>query len=283
MSQRGTRFIEATGHSQNPTTWWAHTRKIVAITIALTLGTTITLIAQEVKAKTITLRIDGAAKTVDTTVGTVKALLDQQGIQFVQHDCSEPAGDTLLRDGMEITVHRVRMEVVTERVPVASPVITRWNRRMINKPVVLKEGRPGVAEQKRVMWKKNGQVTVQWVQGKRVVTKPTPTTVMRGNLPSRSGSSVLYMVSTAYDPGPGSCGRYATGYTAVGMRAAKGIAAVDPRVIPLGTKLYIEGYGYAVAADTGGAIKGRRIDVCFPSRSECFRWGRRTVRVVVCE
>ena len=75
--------------------------------------------------------------------------------------------------------------------------------------------------------------------------------------------------------------------TATGIRPYKGIVAVDPRVIPLGTKLYIETadgsyvYGTAVAADTGSAIKGNKIDLFLESESACNRFGRRTVNVYV--
>ena len=92
---------------------------------------------------------------------------------------------------------------------------------------------------------------------------------------------MLIMVATAYDPGPRSCGRYASGWTAIGMRAGKGVVAVDPSVIPLGTRLYIEGYGPAVAGDVGRAIKGRRIDLGYGTYREAIAWGRRTVRVYV--
>jgi 3D (Asp-Asp-Asp) domain-containing protein len=69
--------------------------------------------------------------------------------------------------------------------------------------------------------------------------------------------------------------------TASGMKSGHGVVAVDPKVIPLGSKLYVEGYGYAIAGDTGGAIKGNRIDVFFYSSDEMARWGRRSVRVFV--
>lgn len=89
---------------------------------------------------------------------------------------------------------------------------------------------------------------------------------------------VLTMQATAYDPSAG-LGSRATFRTKNGMRAGYGKVAVDPRVIPLGTMLYVEGYGICIAADTGGAIKGNRIDLCFPTKSECIRFGRRNVRV----
>ncbi len=85
------------------------------------------------------------------------------------------------------------------------------------------------------------------------------------------------MVATAYYSGGSPlCGN---GITAIGLRVRKGIVAVDPSVIPLGTRLYIPGYGEALAADTGGAIKGNRIDLAFESLNECYRFGRRRIRV----
>lgn len=93
------------------------------------------------------------------------------------------------------------------------------------------------------------------------------------------GYPSMNMEATAYDPGPISCGPNANGYTATGMKAGYGVVAVDPRVIPLGTKVYVEGYGYAIAADIGGAIKGNRIDLCYNTYQEAIRFGRRMVRV----
>ena len=52
-------------------------------------------------------------------------------------------------------------------------------------------------------------------------------------------------------------------------------------MIPLGSKVYVEGYGYAVAADTGGAIKGNKIDVFFPSNSDAYRWGVKKVKIKI--
>ena len=75
-----------------------------------------------------------------------------------------------------------------------------------------------------------------------------------------------------------------TGYrTATGTWPSRGTVAVDPRVIPLGTELHIEGYGAAVAADTGGAIQGQRVDLYMDTEHECLQWGRRQVEVRVVE
>lgn len=101
-----------------------------------------------------------------------------------------------------------------------------------------------------------------------------------GTTTSRSSytrESVGVFVATAYAPTEGS----KTGKTATGRSARYGIIAVDPRVIPLGSTCFVEGYGFAVAADTGGAIKGHRIDVCYPTVQQCNRWGRKKVVVHV--
>ena len=100
---------------------------------------------------------------------------------------------------------------------------------------------------------------------------------------------MLTLNATGYDAS--SCGKSPShpgyGITATGARAVYGIVAVDPGVIPLGSRLYIETadgsfiYGHAVAADTGGAIKGNRIDLCFNTRQEALNFGRRQVKVYV--
>jgi 3D (Asp-Asp-Asp) domain-containing protein len=94
------------------------------------------------------------------------------------------------------------------------------------------------------------------------------------NLPSRPEGRRIRVGSTAY------CLR---GYTASGTYVGPGTVAVDPRVIPLGTKLYVEGYGYATARDTGGAIVGNKIDVWFPTLGQCYQWGYRHVNVTILE
>jgi 3D (Asp-Asp-Asp) domain-containing protein len=72
-----------------------------------------------------------------------------------------------------------------------------------------------------------------------------------------------------------------TGHTATGVSVGYGIVAVDPSVIPLGTRMSVPGYGQGVAADTGGAIVGSDIDVWFPTRAEALAWGTRTVTITL--
>jgi 3D (Asp-Asp-Asp) domain-containing protein len=85
------------------------------------------------------------------------------------------------------------------------------------------------------------------------------------------------MEASAYLPSDGG----GSGITATGMRAQHGVVAVDPDVIPLGTRLFIPGYGIAIAADTGGAIQGAKIDLCMESYGDAISFGRQTIKVYV--
>lgn len=127
------------------------------------------------------------------------------------------------------------------------------------------------------------EVVEKKLVSKKIVKAPVPAIFHMGPSgfqPSRSSftrSRVLNMESTAYTPSAGRANP--TFRTATGRRAQYGVVAVDPKVIPLNTLVFVEGYGFAIAADTGGAIKGNKIDVCVPTTQEALRWGRRTVKV----
>ena len=94
-----------------------------------------------------------------------------------------------------------------------------------------------------------------------------------------SYSKVLTVTATAYSKNePGLNNKTASG---IDLNVNPNVIAVDRSVIPLGTKVYVEGYGYAIAGDTGGAIKGNKIDVHFNSLSDMNNWGVKTVKVYI--
>lgn len=71
------------------------------------------------------------------------------------------------------------------------------------------------------------------------------------------------------------------GMTSRGVTTRRGVIAVDPRVIPYGSKIYVPNYGWGTALDTGGSIKGNTIDLWMPTRSQCMQWGTRTIKIKV--
>jgi 3D (Asp-Asp-Asp) domain-containing protein len=98
--------------------------------------------------------------------------------------------------------------------------------------------------------------------------------------PRWNGQEVYNMRATAYTPGPESCGIYADGFTFTELIADHGVIAVDPREIKLGSVVYVEKYGFAYAADIGGKIKGKRIDLCFKDVDTALKFGIKDVKLV---
>ncbi|PEJ54504.1 MULTISPECIES: 3D domain-containing protein [unclassified Bacillus (in: firmicutes)] len=113
--------------------------------------------------------------------------------------------------------------------------------------------------------------------------KPTTKkkTTKKTTAKSATPYKVIKMKATAYT---GSC-KGCSGKTATGIDLKKNpkvkVISVDPKVIPLGSKVYVEGYGYAIAGDTGGSLKGNKIDVFIPSQKNALKWGVKTVTVKV--
>ena len=124
--------------------------------------------------------------------------------------------------------------------------------------------------------KPNQKIKLTGVKATKATAKKTT--------PSRLNDKVVkeFMVSTsAYTANCRGC----SGITSTGINLKKNpnlkVIAVDPRVIKLGTKVYVEGYGYAIAGDTGSAIKGKKIDLFMPNHTSALKWGRKTVKIKI--
>lgn len=181
--------------------------------------------------------------------------------------------------------------------------ITKQYEQTINKEIGIQtiiEPDPTMAkgEQKIVQEGHAGQVSIKervYLQGDKIIrTKELSSKVIKDMVPkiikegtrekivqtSRGNvrySKVLKMNATAYTASDGN----GDGVTASGIPATRGIVAVDPEIIPLGTRLYIPGYGEALAADTGGAIQGNRIDLVVDSYGEAMNFGRQDIDVYI--
>jgi uncharacterized protein YabE (DUF348 family) len=246
-------------------------------TISIKKAVSVELVVGEKKVK-----IETAEETIEDMLEVEKEELKEQGIEYNDGlDEITPSLDTKIEDNLQINL--VNVEVKSELAKEA-----------INFDVVVEEDsnlesgleetiQEGAAGEKEVVYEvvyKNGVEYSKSVKSSKVVAEPVNKIVAQGTrrtFASRDGQlldykSVLYCESTAYSGG----GVTATG--TVPVRDPNGIStiAVDPRVIPLGSLVYVEGYGKAVAADTGGAIKGSIIDVYVNSEEEAYNsWGRK--------
>ncbi|ANZ97463.1 MULTISPECIES: 3D domain-containing protein [Brochothrix] len=114
---------------------------------------------------------------------------------------------------------------------------------------------------------------------KAVKKAPAKKKVVKKKAPAKKVLKTVRVSSSAYSRAQ----RGMSNYTATGidLRKKSKVIAVDPKVIKLGSKVYVPGYGEAIAGDTGGAIRGKKIDVHMNSVNACYNWGRRTVNVKV--
>lgn len=227
---------------------------------------------------------DGRARPLLTTAATVAQALREAGVQVGTRDRVFPHPSTPLRPQSRIRVVRIRREVLTRRVSVPPPTVRRRDPAVPWGRVVTEPGRIGLRQVTVVKTYADGRLVSVVQTAARLLRPAVPTVVRVGQrrlVASRgafAGYEYLDVVATAYAPWHG---KGVDGTTAIGLRAGYGVVAVDPRVIPLRSRLYIEGYGYAIAGDTGGRIKGLRVDLGFDSVREARRFGRRSVRIYI--
>ena len=269
-----------------------------AMSLALALATFIAVAAnrddvvqaQRLATVDVIVRSNGAERHVRTAQATVGATLKEAGFEVGPLDKVTPATNQRPNDGMVISVVKVSNAIEVLRKPIAyDSVKTFTNSLSPGKVKLSSAGAPGEKIVRYVVRYEDGKPVQRTAIGADVAKKPVKKVLSigsRGKYTSRGEfrtRKILKMRASAYEPGPRSCGRYATGRTACGLQAGYGVVAVDPGVIPLGTKLYVEGYGYAIAGDRGRAIQGSRIDLGFRTVREALNFGTKSVIVHVLE
>lgn len=200
---------------------------------------------------------------------------------------------------------KTEQTTVTEEFVIPHSVVEIPTNELFNdESYVSAEGTTGLARKTFEVRFENGTQVSKVLINEEIITKPVDTIKYVGTkirkIPTIAGTLTekpknlgryIDMTATAYDLSFESCGKRpgdrGYGITASGMKARVGVVAVDRRVIPLGTRLYIEAvdgswvYGEAIAGDTGGAIKGNRIDLFFNTKAECMKFGRKAARVYI--
>ncbi|MDO5038007.1 MAG: 3D domain-containing protein [Tissierellia bacterium] len=241
------------------------------------------------KARPITLVLGGQAQEVQVKNRKVEEILEELNIVLDEGDYTLPDLDQRLEEGEDLVVKRVDREKTTEVVPIPFEKIERENPQLYQgQSQLVQAGENGEIHEQTLHTYIDGEKRSSFVVSSTVVKEPVAEILEYGTkepenlIHGKKYSKKILMKASAYDPSAGS-------WTASGTRARVGAVAVDPRVIPLGTKLYIEStdgfptYGFATAEDTGGAIKGNRIDLFYNSNRQARQFGRRNVMVYILE
>jgi len=275
------------------------------------------------RARPVTITVDGVRQSTLAYNQTVGELLEQQKITVNQHDLVTPSLETAAEAGMVISI--TRRTVTTEETSYVIPFETHRVASMelpYGTEAVTQAGVDGVGVSAlQTITYANGTVE-QWQLPEQIMIAPVPEIITVGTkvpevalnslsvttnaiiaiedkteggvLTLADGTAVpftqvLSAQATAYYAG--SCGKApshpAYGITATGTIARVGAIAVDPKVIPYGTQMYIvtpDGtivYGFATAEDCGGSIKGNKVDLYFDTARECFSFGRRNVDIYI--
>lgn len=198
---------------------------------------------------------------------------------------TDPAEATAITPMMKVKIAQLTEKVVARKVPILPPVVRQPDGTLERGlEEVADEGEEGLKEATVKVRLEDGAETAAVTVAEKVLVPPKPQIVSVGTreVVQTSRGTVRFrqayvMEATAYLPTDGG----GHGITASGIAARHGIVAVDPAVIPLGTRLYVPGYGLALAADTGGVIVGNRIDLCMEEHDAAWGFGRRMVKVYV--
>lgn len=272
------------------------------------------------KSRIVKIQCDGETILKKAVKKTVGEALKDAGIIVSETDRVSPDADSEIMPGMTVTVERVeiREETFESEIPYVS-VQESDPERYLGEKAVKQYGVPGKRREVQRVVLVNGVESQRELISSETVEEPINEIILTGTKQRErivnkkqsladinsefqavgeqlesaatqkgfSYSKVFNVTATAYDPSPETNAGYSK--TALGLTLEYGVVAVDPSVIPLGTRLYIESsdggaswvYGYCIAGDTGGAIKGSRVDLCYNTKAECIQFGRRSATVYV--
>lgn len=246
-------------------------------------GTTITI----QRAIPVTIKVDDNTRKMKTTANNVQSLIKDMGYDSLDF-YALPNENTAITPNMLIRLEPLTNKIVFKEENEPFDTIYRDDDTLpTGTTKVIQEGAAGTDRFMVKEYYNGGKKVDEQILQKSVIKQAVPKVVVNGTysppapVMSDDGQippyvAVMHVQASAYLASDGG----GSGYTATGMLAQHGVVAVDPNFIPLGTRLYIPGYGEAVAADTGG-FSGDVIDVCMDSYDEAISWGRRSINIYV--
>lgn len=249
------------------------------------------------RAVPLTVAIDGSVLHFLSSEDTIHDVLAAEGISYGKIDKIYPEEDTIISKDLQVRVVRVTEREITEKQEIAFQKeikeMSEWERGVDK---TLTEGSNGEKVKTIKITYEDGVEKIREIMEEKITKPPVNNLVAVGTLDSivvSRGDTIKFdkmivMKATSYTDDIASTGQIGgTTYTGTKPRRNSdggkwSTVAVDPRVIPLGTKLWVEGYGYAIAEDIGGAVKGNIIDLFFTNgTSEYERWSTHKTRVYI--
>ncbi|MBQ6495692.1 MAG: G5 domain-containing protein [Firmicutes bacterium] len=251
--------------------------KVLSCAIAFNLLLVGALVFVEISVKDITVTVNGKTAQYKTTKQSVDKMLNGWQVDLDKKDVVDPGKKAKLEDGMDVNIKlfEVQKETVEEKTKFDTTE-SYTSEIMEGESRVVKKGKKGIDEVTYKVTYLGGEEQSRKEIARKTIKEPVTEEVELGTAVAYNGekySRVLTVVATGYTH---------TGHrTATGTYPHRGTMAVDRGVIAMGSYGYVPGYGAVHAEDTGGAIRGNRIDLFFETRGQAISWGRRTVLLYI--
>lgn len=259
-----------------------HLRVFAIVVFILVIGCGTASAYSKQNTQSVIVTVDSVPHMVSTAQETVGGLMEEMdsviGTDFILEDAEE---DDALTEMMEISVTTVTEKIVATVESLPYETVKRPTLSMrIGESRVVQRGMDGqVSMINKETYHGNTLVDTEFVEEKVLV--PAQDEIIEvGSTGIIDGMSFIREIDvkvTAYTPSDPGC----TGVTASGTKAGYGTIAVDPSVIPLGSTVYVPGYGVGIASDTGGAIIGHTVDVCYETKDDALEWGVQNMSVYI--
>ena len=238
--------------------------------------------------KEVVLVVDGQEIEVNSFQPDVQGVLEENEIDYDSNDIISEDLDTSLEDGMKIEVKQVEKKTITETEDIPYDIVVNKDSSLLKgKTEVSQKGKTGTKELIYEAIYQDGELVSKTLVEENTIENAKDKIIKKGtkekekvnsnsektSIENNNLGKKMTVSATAYS---------GDGITATGTVPKWGTIAVDPNVIPYGTKVYIPQFNkYFIAEDCGGGIKGNKIDIFMNSESQCTSWGKRTIDIYI--
>ena len=263
-------------------------RKIKSIMLSGLLSLGIVTANYAIFNKEVVLIVDGQEIEVNSCQPDVQGVLDENKIEYDSNYVISEDLDASLEDGMEIEVKQIEKKTIRETEEIPYDTIIKKDKSLLQgKTKVSQKGKKGTKELVYEVVYEDGQPISKILLEENIITKAKNKIIKKGTKEKKKTESKkkstsknslgkkITVSATAYS---------GDGITATGTVPRWGTIAVDPTIIPYGTKVYIPQFDkYFIAEDCGGGIRGNKIDIFMNSESQCNNWGKRSIDIYIVE